>query len=350
MFDWQAEMSVPAPIPSVGRVATPHVPVASSVVSFAQALTGSTKAASNDNLPQPSIRGERVSIKITQDFYERGMNFCKSNLRGRLVLNKGDKPYSTKEIESKLQKLWKTGGAWHMLSLGRGYYEFFFANEMDMRLVWAARTVNLKPSVLRLFEWSKDFNMRTQRNTHAQVWIRWLELPQEYWMERMLREIASAVGTPLLIDNTTTKHLFDHYARILVDMDFSRKLFHEIVVEREGFDFTVQVAYEWLPDFCTHYQSIGHDVIVCRCLYPRKETTTAKEQIAKGKKHVPVKKVTWVPTKENPSGIGSSAAFGSTKANDSVPIKDGATEAIPQQNLDVSVPVQIETATLEKET
>jgi len=108
MFDWQDEMSVPTPNPSTARVATPHVPVASPFFSFAQALTGSTKAASNDNLPQPSIRGERVNIKITQDFYERGTNFCMSNLRGRLVLKKGDKPYSTKEIESKLQKLWKT--------------------------------------------------------------------------------------------------------------------------------------------------------------------------------------------------------------------------------------------------
>jgi len=58
-----------------------------------------------------------------------------------------------------------------MLSLGRGYYEFFFATEMDMCTVWAAGTVYLKPGVLRFFEWSKDFNMHTQRNTHARVWI-----------------------------------------------------------------------------------------------------------------------------------------------------------------------------------
>jgi len=68
------------------------------VISFAQALTGTTKAASNDNLPQSLIRGETVSIKITQDIYEKGMAVCKTNLRGRLVLNKGDKPYATKEI------------------------------------------------------------------------------------------------------------------------------------------------------------------------------------------------------------------------------------------------------------
>jgi len=143
--------------------------------------------------------------------------------------------------------------------------------------------VNLKPGVLRLFEWTNDFNMHTQRSTHVQVWIRLLELPQEYWMERTLREITSVVGTPLLINNATSKHIFGHYARVLVDMDFSRKLFNEIVVEMEGYAFTVEVAYERLPDFCTHCQNIGHDVITCRWLYPRKDNNVAKEKVVQGK-------------------------------------------------------------------
>jgi len=212
MLDWQAELSPPAAIPKVARAVTPPLPSASPVVTFAQALTASTRAASNENLPHPTIHAETLSIKITQGTYERGMDVCKSNLRGHLVLNKGDKPYATKEIESKLKKIWKTADAWRMMSLVRGFYEFFFSSKMDMRSVWAADTVNLKPGVLRLFEWSKDFNMHTHRNTHTQVSIRLLELPQEYWMEQTLREILSAVDTPLLIVNATSKLLFGHYA------------------------------------------------------------------------------------------------------------------------------------------
>ena len=97
--------------PKVARAATPPPPSTQQVVSIAQALTGSTRAASNDNLPQPKIRGETLSVKITQEIYDRGTDFCKSNLRGRLVLNKGDKPFSTREIELRLQKLWKRAGA-----------------------------------------------------------------------------------------------------------------------------------------------------------------------------------------------------------------------------------------------
>jgi len=61
-------------------------------------------------------------------------------------------------------------------------------------------TIHTKSGVFRLFEWTRDFNMDKQKNTHAQVWIRLMELPQEYWMERTLREIASAVDTPLVND------------------------------------------------------------------------------------------------------------------------------------------------------
>jgi len=45
----------------------------------------------------------------------------------------------------------------------------------------------------------KDFDAHTQRQTHAQVWIRLLEL-HEYRMDQTLCEIASAIGTLLLID------------------------------------------------------------------------------------------------------------------------------------------------------
>lgn len=128
-------------------------------------------------------------------------------------------------------------------------------------------------------------------------------------MEHTLREIASAVGTPLVIDTATSKRIFGHYARVLVDMDFSKKLFHEIMVKREGFSFCVAVAYEWLPNFCTHCQNLGHDVTTFRWLYPKKENIVNKEKVFKGKSQNLAKKFNCVAIQENPSGVGSSKDF-----------------------------------------
>jgi hypothetical protein len=344
MFDWQAELAsspiklgipaIPVP-PPVTRTAPPTAPqvVAAPKPSFAQALQG--KSALSDPLPVPSIRGDMLSVKITDDVYARGLDFCKTNLRGRLVFNKGDKPLSSKDLADRLQKVWKVKGPWHLTSLGRGFYEFFFNSQDDMKTVWAAGTVSLKPGLLRLFDWKKDFNMHTHRQTHTQVWVRLWELPEEYWMERTLYEIAGAVGTPLLIDNVTRNRLYGHYARILVDLDLSKDLFYEIMVEREGFAFPLAIEYEGLPDFCKHCSSIGHDVSKCRWLHPRKDDSSNNDKerviVRKGKEQVPTKTNAWIPLKDNPSGTGSSKAFEAPPVLETPPVQQLVTHSLPEQ-------------------
>jgi hypothetical protein len=60
-------------------------------------------------------------------------------------------------------------------------------------------------------------------------------------MERTLYEIAGVVGIPLLIDIVTKNRVIGHYARVLVDLDLSKDIFYEVMVEREGFAFSVAI-------------------------------------------------------------------------------------------------------------
>jgi len=87
-----------------------------------------------------------------------------------------------------------------------------------------------------------------------------------------------------------------------------KRIFHEIIVEREGASYLVEVVYERISDFGSHCQTLGHDVTNCRWLYPRKEVMS-KDKVVKGKTQIPATKNQWVPMKENPSGVGSSKAF-----------------------------------------
>jgi len=106
-----------------------------------------------------------------------------------------------------------------MVPLGKGYYDFHFDSTDDLRKIWVVGTINLKPSLLRLYQWTKDLKYLSQKQTHVSLWIRLLELPREYWRQRTLEEIASAVGTPIDIDGPTRNRTFGHYARSLVDTD-----------------------------------------------------------------------------------------------------------------------------------
>jgi len=131
-----------------------------------------------------------------------------------------------------------------MVSLGRGFYEFWFATIEDLHLVRAQGTANLKSGVLHLSQWTRDFDPYTQRRTHAEIWIGLMGLPQDYWSEKTLMEIAGAIGTPLLIYAPTRNHAFGHYVKVLADMDLSKRIFDEILVVRVRYAFRLEVIYE----------------------------------------------------------------------------------------------------------
>lgn len=119
-------------------------------------------------------------------------------------------------------------------------------------------------------------------------------MPQEYWRERTLTEIASVVGTPISIDAPTRNRAFGLYAHILVDIDLSKKVFDEILVERKGFAFKVEVQYERRPLFCHHCYVIGHNITTCKWLH----SEASKENCGKSKVTDISKKVTLAVTKE----------------------------------------------------
>ncbi|MCI22077.1 ABC transporter B family member [Trifolium medium] len=130
-----------------------------------------------------------------------------------------------------------------------------------------------------------------------------MELPQEYRSHHTLFEIASAIGTPFSLDEATKTRAFGHYARILVDMDLSRHVFYEILVEREGYSFKLAVVYECLPAFCMHCGIIGHSVQACDWLKPSEakvdnrgnKIITIKKEAA-NMQYVPKKKENALPS------------------------------------------------------
>lgn len=74
-------------------------------------------------------------------------------------------------LRAKLVKIWLEVKQWSVLSLGKGYYEVTFAFAEDMRGVRALGTLNLNPGSLKLFSWTRDFNLSMQNNTFSQVRI-----------------------------------------------------------------------------------------------------------------------------------------------------------------------------------
>jgi hypothetical protein len=259
---------------------------------FAQALNSSNNLCDipTSQFPQPVVKGDRLAIEIPDFAYQAGLDACKYNLHGRIFWSKGSTPLTVVALKAKLAMIWKDFSQWGVISLGKGYFEFNFSTLEDVRRVRSVPSWNLNPGFLKLFVWTKDFNPRMQHNTSAQVWVRLYGLAQEYWHKTILFTIASSLGTPICIDTITAKPMhertFGQYARVLVDMDLSQTLRYNVLVERKGFAFFVDIEYENLPDFCSECHIIGHHVDNCKKVSrkegPVKEILVQKNTTDKG--------------------------------------------------------------------
>lgn len=78
-----------------------------------------------------------------------------------------------------------------------------------------------------------DFNPRTQKNTHIQVWLIIFYLPQEYWVPKILHAITTGVGVPISNGAATIKQTYGPFARILVNIDLQQELLEQLLVERQ---------------------------------------------------------------------------------------------------------------------
>ena len=54
-----------------------------------------------------------------------------------------------------------------------------------------------------------------------EYWLRLVNLPEEYSRVKTLLEIASGVGVPIAVDESTRQRTFGHYARTYCGIDGS---------------------------------------------------------------------------------------------------------------------------------
>jgi len=264
------------PWPFLASLADPTHKTPDPSKSFAQAVSD-TWEISLSQLPPKVVMGDTVRVKITQEELESSIADCWLNLHGRIILNKGDMPWTTQALQIKLNSLWPSLKEWSVLPLGRGFFEFIFGSVEDMQKIWALGVVNLKPSILCFFALTKAFKAHNQAQTHAQIWVRLLQLPQEYWRKKTLFEIASGLGTPLSIDEATLSRRFGMFARVLVDVDLSAKMFESVLVESEGFALPISVQYERHPLFCVQCKVLGHSTHNCKKLHQELSAKMAKK-------------------------------------------------------------------------
>ena len=100
--------------------------------------------------------------------------------------------------------------------------------------------------------------------TSLPIWVKFYNIPLEYWTNTCLGYIASAVGKPLHMDSLTENRTRLSFSRICIEVDLSSK-FHKTARLNlgNGKYTTIRIEYPWVPHNCSHCQVFGHKISKC---------------------------------------------------------------------------------------
>ncbi|KAF9623733.1 hypothetical protein IFM89_004814 [Coptis chinensis] len=322
---------------------TKEIPAQRRTVSFSDKVHGEQPQHLDvEDLPTPEMKGNMPSIKLPKQAVERGRQYCKYCLIGRLDFHK----IKLEDVKSMAAIKWKSQGDWKIIPLGKGFFMIRLTCEQDWRKIWGGGPWNFGEQTLRLTKWSPDFDPDVQTKTNAAVWIKFPKLGQQYWDYEILMSMGRAFGSPVGVDKHTLDRTFGNFASVLVDVDLSKPIPSQFLVEEdEGKSFLQDAEVIRLPKFCGHCKSVGHLVAECKGLQKEIRREEALKEVTHPEPTKQKKKRSRNRNnqKEQPgaSGVKNAQGIGVLSQED-VP----AAEALEGQNM---VPVLVLSPVLEAE-
>ncbi|KAL2249649.1 UNVERIFIED_CONTAM: hypothetical protein Sindi_2438600 [Sesamum indicum] len=150
---------------------------------------------------------------------------------------------------------------------GSGWLIFHFAREEDRQRILVGGPYFVYGRPLLLKHMPDCFEFKEDDISLTPVWAILPSLPLECWHPNALGKIGSRIGNPIAMDSLTMKMERISYARIMVEVDASKKLIDEVeFVMPNGITRKQPVVYEFTPKFCTACNRFGHLQETCQGL------------------------------------------------------------------------------------
>ena len=167
-------------------------------------------------------------------------------------------------VRTTVDKLWGKHEMPEISTTDNGLYLFRF-RDMDARdwvMENGAWYIAGRPIILRV--WQPGMEMLNIQLTALPIWVKFYNIPLEYWTNTCLSYIASAVGKPLHMDSHTENRTRLSFARICIEIDLSSKLPKTASLNSgNGKYTTIRIEYPWLPQNCSNCQVFGHKLSQC---------------------------------------------------------------------------------------
>ena len=186
-----------------------------------------------------------------------GVSMWKGSLVGQFF----DKRLPIHVVRATVNKLWGKHEMPEISTTDNGLYLFRFRDMVSRDWVMENGPWHIagRPIILRL--WQPGMEMLNIQLTSIPIWVKFYNIPLEYWTNTCLGYIASAVGKPLHMDSLTENRTRLSFARICIEVDLSSKFPKAARLNLgNGKCTTIRIEYPWVPHNCSHCQVFGHKV------------------------------------------------------------------------------------------
>ncbi|XP_009782929.1 uncharacterized protein [Nicotiana sylvestris] len=203
----------------------------------------------------PTIKNGVNVVKLDKEVVERGTKRWKMAVIVYIV----GKTSTIAAFERFVTFQWNLVAKLSIYLHNDGYFVVKFAamEDRDVMLYSGPYTMNNKLVVVKM--WNATFDFTNEVLKTIPLWIQLPKQPLNYWEDDSLGRISSTLRVPIYADACTTKVECISYARILVEMDVTRSLPRQIMVEDPNRrEFEQEFWYDWMPMYCNKCLHLGH--------------------------------------------------------------------------------------------
>ncbi|XP_019177873.1 PREDICTED: uncharacterized protein LOC109173071 [Ipomoea nil] len=155
--------------------------------------------------------------------------------------------------------MWKSESTFELIALAHDYYIAKFESLAGYELAKFGGPWMILGHYLVVKEWEPNFIPSKNKTKKLLVWVRFLELPIEYFDEEFLKKIGKTIGRPVKIDTTTSLASIGKFARVCVEIDITKPLLSKFVLH--FMDWPIE--YEGINLICFKCGIYGHHQEQC---------------------------------------------------------------------------------------
>lgn len=127
-------------------------------------------------------------------------------------------------LTSQIMTMWKPSGQLDCIDLERVFFLIRFSLKEDYDRVLKDGPWFIGGHYLSIRKWEPNFKPSTVSVFSIAVWVRFLELPIEYYEPLVLHDLGQVIGLVLRIDTRTTSETRERFAMICVQVNLSNSL------------------------------------------------------------------------------------------------------------------------------